>query len=376
LKSKRKKQAAKGNPILPVVAVLLIAAVGFGVWRFAVNVGNLTGGTATPSQTLGATATPQLSPAPVVGSITEYFPIRANTRSAFEGKGNEYASFSVYIDYASQTRVQQRLITGGTEIVRVIEVKDGKAVLVYEQGESYARENMLQKDDMADVLLMEPLRAGTSWTLGDGRKRSITDTAAKVVTKAGTYAAIEVTTADRDGTQRDYYAKNVGLVKSVFVSDGDEVSSSLAKTEVDVALVQTVRFYFPGAEGNVLLYSDKEIAFKTNDVTRIALAKAYKATANTRTLRVFSEDTLVNSLYLGKDGIVMIDLSKAFQTGMNAGAAAEAAMLRCVANTFAGYYGAQSILLTIDAKLYASGHTELKRGETIRADITGAIKMD
>jgi hypothetical protein len=114
---------------------------------------------------------------------------------------------------------------------------------------------------------MEPIEAGTSWTLPDGRKRSIAGLASPVTTPLGNYSAVEVVTTGEGYENRDYYAKGVGLVKSVFSSSDMEVSSSLAKIEENTPFAQSVRFFFPDSDGNIY-YVEKEISFKTNDITR------------------------------------------------------------------------------------------------------------
>jgi hypothetical protein len=46
---------------------------------------------------------------PQVLKIEDYYPIKENIKYVYEGKGNEYASYSVYIDYTSEDKVQQRV---------------------------------------------------------------------------------------------------------------------------------------------------------------------------------------------------------------------------------------------------------------------------
>ena len=63
--------------------------------------------------------------------IEDYFPIKANTHYVYQGMGNEYASYDVYIDYASEDKVQQRVDNGGTVMANVLELKDGKLTKLY-----------------------------------------------------------------------------------------------------------------------------------------------------------------------------------------------------------------------------------------------------
>ena len=137
-------------------------------------------------------------PEPELLEIKDYYPIKKNIRYVYEGMGNEYASYDVYNDYISEDKVQQRVNNGGTVMARVIEVKDGKLTKVYSRGEAYYRENLLEtKGDDEEILLMEPLTEGTTWTLKDSRVRTITNTSVEITTPTGSYQAIEVSTAER-----------------------------------------------------------------------------------------------------------------------------------------------------------------------------------
>ncbi|MDP4106536.1 MAG: hypothetical protein Q8935_16485, partial [Bacillota bacterium] len=118
-----------------------------------------------------------------LGTIEDFFPLKQNTHYVYEGTGNEFASYDVYNDYISGEKVQQRLNNGGTTKVNVVELTSGKLSKVYTRGEAYYRENLLnQKSDNIEVLLMEPLKKGTTWKLNDGSTRSITNSGVEVTT--------------------------------------------------------------------------------------------------------------------------------------------------------------------------------------------------
>ena len=123
---------------------------------------------------------------------------------------------------------------------------------------------------------MEPLKEGTYWDLKDSRIRTITNTAADVSTPSGNYKAIEVTTKGSHGQTMDYYVKDIGLVKTTFISEGMEVSSSLSKMEENAPFVQTISFFYPNINDDRLYYRNKEISFHTNDITKNIVEKAYK----------------------------------------------------------------------------------------------------
>lgn len=309
-------------------------------------------------------------------TVQDYYPIRENVHLIYQGEGNEYASYDMYVDYTSDTKVQQRVNNGGTEVVQVIEVADGKVTRVFRQGETYYRENSLDKtNDDQEVLLMEPIAAGTSWTLSDGSTRTITDVTADVETPSGTYSAVSVETQGPNGTTTDYYAKEIGLVKTVATGTDYEVSSSLSEVQEDTPFTQSIRFYYPNINDDQLYYKDRDITFYTNDVTKDVLAAAYKEQIPGQPGRVFSDNTKINSYTLNQDGVVCLDLSRDFLTEMNAGSGYEAMILQCVANTFGPYYGSDQVILTIDGSLYESGHIAMGEGEALPVATEGSVEI-
>ncbi len=301
--------------------------------------------------------------------MADYFPANENTLLVYQGEGSEYASYQVYTDYTKDGYLQQRVDTGGTTVVRVIRMNKNRVEVVFSAGEIYYRQNMLDMEkNLPEALLKAPLENGHSWLLGDGRIRTVTGIGIPVETPAGSFETLEVTTEGPYGKAMDYYAKGVGLVKTVYVSEGGPVISALSAVERDVPLTQTVRFWYPNASTGKLGYIDKEVNFFTNDITRKVLAEAYKETPPEPLGSVFTPGAEINSLYLNDDGMVYIDLNKAFREEMNAGAAYEQMILQSVANTFAHYYGVTRVLLSVDGQPYESGHIVLRPGEYLTAD--------
>lgn len=311
-----------------------------------------------------------------LGTIEEYYPLKKNTHYIYEGTGNEFASYDLYNDYISEGKVQQRMNNGGTTKVNVMELKGGNLSKVYTRGEAYYRENLLnQKSEKIEVLLMEPLIKGTTWKLNDGSKRTITDTAAEVTTPTGNYKALEVTTESSKDKTIDYYTKNVGLVKSVFVSGVSQITSTLTKIEENVPLVQNINFFYPNINDEKIYFKRMPINFYTNGITRKVIVEAYKKQVNNQLGAVLSKNTEINSLYLNQDGKVYIDLNQAFIKEMNAGSGYEAMILQSVVNTIGQYYHVEKVYLTIDNQPYESGHILMGKGEYFKVQTQNSIEI-
>ena len=313
-------------------------------------------------------------------TIEDYFAYKENTYYAYEGEGNEYASYNVIVDYISGSRVQIRTNNGGTEMVRVIENKEGELTQLLARGECYFREDLTNlihsPSNQAEIVLKEPLEIGTSWVLPDGRNRSITNVEVDITTPLGSYKTLEVTTEGEDSKIQDYYAPNIGLVKSVFTSDGYVVTSSLSKLENDVPLIQTVQFYYPNINDFKIYSINNKLSFKTNDITRIKFEKAFKELPKRDDLyKLLGPNVKIKSLYLNKDNMVYVDFSKELVSEMNAGAGYEGMILQSITNTLGNYYGVDRVYLTVEDSPYESGHYMMKKGEFFTVDLKNIVEL-
>jgi len=333
-------------------------------------------GGSSPAPTASAGESPAVLPSAESGTVNDYFPKRENVRCVYKGEGNEYASYRTYVDYAEGSRIQQRIDNGGTQLVRVIELSGGSAVCVYRRSECYYRENLLNRTGgEPEVLLKEPISVGNSWKLSDGRIRTISGIGIETETPAGAYPAVSVVTEGSGGKSTDYYAKDIGLIMTVDESENIKILSTLEYIEYNVPFVQSIRFYYPNINDGRLYYRDHSISFSTNDISRKKLEAAYKELSEGETGKVFSANTEINSLYLNDDGMVYLDLNGKFLTEMNAGSGYEAMILQCLANTFASYYGAEKLVLSIDGKPYESGHIVLGKGDYLSVKTDGCVEL-
>lgn len=310
--------------------------------------------------------------------VADYVQSGENTKYTYAGEGNEYASYVSWVDYKSEDRIQLRANNGGTEAVNVYKIQDGKLVLSFRQAETYHRENMLGKEANAnEILLMEPLEKGNSWTLDDGSKRSITGIQESVETPSGIYKAIEVTTVYADSTIIDYYAKGIGLVKTVFTGEDDfKVTSTLSKIEKDVKLLQKLKLYYPNIDTEKYYSKNVDIQFETNDSAEELITKLYKENIIENTGQVLSENAKINKISLEQEAaIVHVDLNREFLTEMNAGSAYEAMILQCLANTLGEYCMSEKMSITIDGESYSSGHIVLEAEDYITTDKENVIEV-
>ncbi len=309
-------------------------------------------------------------------TIKDYFFYSENSEYVYEGKGNEYATYNVFVDYLTENRVQLRTNNGGTEMAKVLENKDGKLTMILSRPECYYREDLIQSPNTdEEILLKEPLVEGTTWVLKDNRKRYISNVDIEVTTPIGKYKALEVTTENKEGKNLDYYAPNVGLVKSVFVFNGDEITSALSKIEKDKGLTQTVKFYYPNVNEDKLYFVNKQLSFKTNDITKMIFESAFKDMPKGDFSKVLGTTVKIKSLYLNKDNMVYVDFSKELTSEMNAGSGYESMILQCITNTLGEYYGVEKVYITMEGSPYSSGHIMMKKGEAFTVNYKDNVEL-
>jgi hypothetical protein len=376
----KKWMTVKGKMIYMIVLLALLT----GCKKDNTDNGEIITQPAVTAPTEAATSAPTATPVPTITesvkplTIADYYPLQADTESIYEGSGNEYAAYVQYIDYidAANNKIQTRTNNGGTETVRVIQIKDGKISVVYIENESYIRENYMDKETAGEqeVLLMEPLVVGTKWTLPEEGERYISGTDIAIETPSGSYTAIEVTTDKAGSISKDYYAAGVGLVKSVFGEGEEAISSSLSAVNQDKPFTQMIDVFFPDADEKIYV-ENRTLTFYTGSdtITLLQDTLRQKSVESTR-LPLISPNTTINSISLGEDNVVSVDFSASFVTDMNAGSGYEVLILQSVANTLGYYYNSNEVAITLDGNAYESGHILLAKGETWEVSETDVIR--
>jgi hypothetical protein len=314
--------------------------------------------------------------------ISDYYPFTANLKTVYEGQGNEFASKTEYVDYIKGDKIQIRSDNGGTVSARVLQNINGELVQLNSKGEIYYKQDMTSETAAQSiVLLKEPLKTGTNWTLPDGSKRSITGTDVSVTTPSGDYKALEVTTAYSDSSvTKDYYVLNKGMVKSVWTQNGTEVSSSLKEYVTDAAYTSIVRMYnFKVTTTDIqTVYKEMQVSLKTNEEIKDVFQKNFRESlgAGTYTSPLMTTNTAINSLSLKPDeGIVYVDFTAQFVSEMNAGTTKESGVLRSVVNSLGYYYGVDKVIITLDGGQYSSGHIYMNPGEYFTTNYEGEKKV-
>lgn len=312
-------------------------------------------------------------PTESIYTTKDFFPNTDNLHYEYTGEGIEYAGFSESTVYSTENRKQFSRNNGGTEVAEVIALQEDQLVVLYHKGEVYYRENALEKsNEPIEILLQSPFQVGASWEIPDGHTKTITGLEVPVTTELAEYETLEVTTEwdNESAVVVDYYAPEIGLVKSVFTDDeGNEVITEI-QSITETPFEQTIRFYYPNFESEQVEYVNKTVQMNTNDSTKDAIESAYKEIPEGLT-PVLSENVDINTLYLNDDGRVYVDFSQELMDEMNAGSLVEQLIVESLVNTIGNYYDVTEVYLTVAGKPYQTGHIEQQEGDFFQVDVEG-----
>ncbi len=147
----------------------------------------------------------------------DYFPNKAMNK-VFKNEGkNEY--FTHLVDYVFNGKIQIKQIDKNTKMVMVYSIEDEAIRLVFTKeldnktfGVDYTHDLVPNRDD---IIIKAPVREGTKWRDDEGGTYEIIKKDAEVMTPAGAFEAIIIKYTNDDFTVKEYYAKNIGLVKIV-----------------------------------------------------------------------------------------------------------------------------------------------------------------
>lgn len=160
----------------------------------------------------------------------DFFPLSVGSTWDYEGEGNEYASFTREVLFASGDRAQIREDNGGTASAAVFKTSPDAVTRIFFMGEAYGKDNFLNTEPKENIIILKnPLQVGTKWEEPNGT-REIVDMSAKVDTPAGSFdECIKVKISSKDSTLYEFYKKDIGMVKREFKSGDTVVTSSLRK---------------------------------------------------------------------------------------------------------------------------------------------------
>ncbi len=299
-------------------------------------------------------------------TIDTYYPFKENQRMVYEGIGNEFAEKETFLEYIDGNKAQIKIVSPATTFAKVLIKKDGELKEVYEEGEFYHIENMMNASVNTNrVLLKEPIEVGNSWTDEENNPIEISDLSKPIQTPYGEFNALEVTTKYHSGAlQRDYYAKDIGLVASEYIHGDAFDTKTLLKDIVNGPESLEIRVQYPDYEGESIETEVREVSFNTNDNMIEILEDLMMNPLNNSFGVLISENTKINNIYLDRSRWVLeADFTSDLISDMSYGSYFEAIVLKALVNTLGDYYDVDKVYLSVESSPYESGHFMLKEGE-------------
>ncbi len=161
--------------------------------------------------------------------VSAYFPMKVGNLWEYKGTGNEYAAYTQEVLYQKDNKYQIMISNGGTVMANVYEVSKDKIVNTYREAENYNNKNVLNKKTNLNIVMIQlPIKVGSKWT-SEENNYEIMDINKKVIVPAGTFEdCIAVKEVFKEGSsyQIFYYKKDIGLIKSEFFTDQQDIISS------------------------------------------------------------------------------------------------------------------------------------------------------
>ncbi|NLL81365.1 MAG: hypothetical protein GX231_03545 [Tissierellia bacterium] len=149
--------------------------------------------------------------------LLEYYPQKEMIKIFRDDLGNK--GFTQIVDKIENNKVQIKQIDELTSVVMIYEIKEDYIKLIFteEVGENKFKEDYIKElnPNRNDFIIKAPIKVGTKWHDNLGGYYEIIKTDAIVKTSLDEFEAIVVRYKNDDFTVKEYYSKDLGLVKIV-----------------------------------------------------------------------------------------------------------------------------------------------------------------
>ncbi len=296
--------------------------------------------------------------------IQNYINLKPNAYYEYVSSPDTKASQRVFISYIDGNRLQRRVSSDTMITTEVLEVKNGEFRLVYTDPVFYFYENITSAKSNSDFLILkEPLKAGQSWGLDKNSKCEITRMDADVTTPYGTFKAMEVV-SERKGNNnsnisvKDYYAKGIGLVKSIYaIPDAEEITIDLVSIREGTGLDTQLDCFFPNLAKNDVVDEPKVLTLTTNNNLAKIIEEKLKSPTDVSLTPLLANNVKINSITVNRPSdSLIIDMTKSFEENLkqSGNPTLEELTLRGLADTLATFYDVTNVFMTLDGKAYKS----------------------
>ena len=144
--------------------------------------------------------------------------------------GFENAGYSTESKYISEDKLQILRQDTATSVLEVYKLSSDRVTLIFsKEGFDESINYQVQGENRSNIIIKAPIKLGKEWDADYGGKNKITGVDKAIKTPSGEYKTIEITYISGDIRMKRYYAAGIGLVKSVYYSNGFERVSELLR---------------------------------------------------------------------------------------------------------------------------------------------------
>ena len=282
--------------------------------------------------------------------ISEYTPNKANQTKVFDTQEGTIIQYTDFIDDTDTLYQVRTMLPDGYYHEQVFRYTGESWQQVYQQQHTKNTLNVLTNWELMnsgpnDLLLMSPVKVGTSWQRQSGAKASITALYKEATVNHQVYRNIvEVTSMEKEYEIRDYYAQNEGFIlqqKTPINSDGQHSYLQVKSNQHNVTLSQQLMISVPTKEEKPLLKDfDVTLTWQTNQPIETTLTNMF------REQKWLTQDVQINRILL-IDGVLYVDFSSGVVAAMSKHVAGEKAVLPAMVQTLSDYFGVDNVVFTV-----------------------------
>ncbi|MFV0502415.1 MAG: GerMN domain-containing protein [Lachnospirales bacterium] len=298
-------------------------------------------------------------------SVKDYFMFKENSLYVYTSEDSPLYNQEMFMVYSDETSLEWKIkVDSMTQEFSNLAVLNVDAYdLSFSDNMKNYREPLSNRESNAfNTIISGPIEVGTAWQVNNWSTAEIISVDEEVTVPFGTFKALKIVTNQTDGSYKEeYYAKDIGLIKTVYSTTGkEEMSSSLSEIRENTPMELDFRRFDYNAATDEIATSVNKLAISYNPDYYGELEKLMKVVPDDNFVPLLSENTKINSIKVADDfSLATIDLSKDFLEEVNLGSAIEDRVLTSIAYTIGVFYSADSVLITIDGETYESGHIRL-----------------
>ncbi|GHU73850.1 hypothetical protein FACS1894188_00450 [Clostridia bacterium] len=299
--------------------------------------------------------------------IYSYFPFKENVEYEYEGQGNALISYNIFNTFVHENTLQRRLEPAQNydRQTEIFKVENGTLVLINGDTTRYHFEdetgNAPQKDM---VLLKEPLTLGATWTVSGTDTATVTGVDVDISLPFGNYKALEVSSVTASGyDQKEYYVKDIGLVKTMYkVNGGAELSSTLKKITENTTLKIPVDVYYPIKDADETAIKETVVSLSTNynlikEVNKVLRTPPPDTPENL--LPILTTGSVEGIIFAANTSAAILNFDKNIYEQKFESENAERAMIFAVANTVGHMVSVDQVFIQVDNKPYSGVYVKL-----------------